>query len=137
MRKSIIISMMITALPLIAMGQSNDDDLYFVPKKSKKVATTNQSATATTSSTRTNGQNGQVTEIHISSNPTTLKSSAVTIENSQGTARDVDEYNRRYTYTTELITNDTVYIEDDTAPLYVNEGEWLNGGFEGTEQEYE
>lgn len=83
-----------------------------------------------------------VEEIVVKSNaPTTIYSSpgstTVVVKDRKGKTRDVDEYNRRY----DSRNNDFV-MENDT--LYINEkeddgldGEWVNGEFEGSQDDYE
>mgnify|MGYP000763922987 CR=1 FL=1 len=83
-----------------------------------------------------------VEEIVVKSNvPTTVYSSpgstTVVVKDRKGNTRDVDEYNRRY----DSRDNDFV-MENDT--LYINEkeddgldGEWVNGEFEGSQDDYE
>lgn len=83
-----------------------------------------------------------VEEIVVKSNaPTTIYSSpgstTVVVKDRKGKIRNVDEYNRRY----DSRDNDFV-MENDT--LYINEkeddgldGEWVNGEFEGSQDDYE
>ncbi len=104
-------------VPVLAMAQNTEDDLYFVPKKK---TTTTQAVTTTTVPTET-AYNTPV--------------STVVVKDVKGNVRDVDEYNRRYTSrdNTFSMENDTLYIEEK--PLS-ERGEWVNG-FEGSQEDYE
>ena len=116
------------------MAQSIDDDLYYTPSKNKeekKEEVKQEKKVA-----------APVEEIVVKSNvPTTVYSSpgstTVVVKDRKGNTRDVDEYNRRY----DSRDNDFV-MENDT--LYINEkeddgldGEWVNGEFEGSQDDYE
>jgi hypothetical protein len=115
MRK--IVYTLITALAIPTCMMAQDDDLYYVPssKTEKSVSTVRKEAVkATTPTTTVN---------HVYYTP----QSTVAVDRA---TRDVDEYNRRYTTTT---TDDTTYTYNDTE----EQGEWLNGGFNGSEDDYE
>ena len=137
MKKLILLSFLLIALPQLGMAQSIDDDLYFVPKKEKKektekvyrVADEEETVSVITS-------DGKVRRVPVSEAEVVTVSSrqlaaATTVRDAAGVERDVDEYNRRYTSADE----ETVYVveEDERAE---SEGEWVNG-FEGTQEEYE
>ena len=121
-------------LPWTLVAQSIDDDLYYTPSKNKeekKEEVKQEKKVA-----------APVEEIVVKSNvPTTVYSSpgstTVVVKDRKGNTRDVDEYNRRY----DSRDNDFV-MENDT--LYINEkeddgldGEWVNGEFEGSQDDYE
>jgi hypothetical protein len=125
MKKMLLLSLMALALPSMMMAQTEDDDLYYVPKKKvdnthvvKKVQPVRETVVVTTPATAV----------------TTL-TPAVVVKDVDGNVRDVDEYNRRYTSreNTFSVDNDTLYIEEK--PLG-EQGEWVNG-FEGTQDDYE
>lgn len=77
MKTRTLLLMMLACLPLISFAQ-NDDDMYFVPKKSKTSQTT-QSAPSVPARQSYTPQRTQTDEYYT------------------GTLRDVDEYNRRGT----------------------------------------
>lgn len=116
------------------MAQSIDDDLYYTPSKNKEEKKEEVK--------REKKVAAPVEEIVVKSNaPTTIYSSpgstTVVVKDRKGKIRNVDEYNRRY----DSRDNDFV-MENDT--LYINEkeddgldGEWVNGEFEGSQDDYE
>lgn len=114
MKNIALVSLLMACLPFLAMAQSSNDDLYFIPKKKTEKNTTVTTNTSTTVS-----------------NPGTT----VVVKNVKGNIRDVDEYNRRYTSRDNTFTmdNDTLYIEEKP---YNERGEWVNG-FEGSQDDYE
>ena len=124
MKKIVLASLMMVCLPYLAMAQSVDDDLYFIPKK------------------KTEKKEEVKKEVKVvvpqKQNTTTVYAapgSTVVVKDVKGKVRDVDEYNRRYTSRENNFSmeNDTLYIEEK--PL--NErGEWING-FEGSQDDYE
>lgn len=121
MKKIIVTSVMVLALPLVALAQNTEDDLYFIPKKKKtEQVTTQQVQVAPTQ---------QATTVYATA-PTT-----VVVRDASGKQRDIDEYNRRYTSRENnfVVEDDVLYVEEK--PL--NErGEWVNG-FEGSQDDYE
>lgn len=124
MKKIVLASLMMVCLPYLAMAQSVDDDLYFIPKKkADKKEEVKQEVKVVVPQKR---------------NTTTVYAapgSTVVVKDVKGNMRDVDEYNRRYTSRENNFSmeNDTLYIEEK--PL--NErGEWVNG-FEGSQNDYE
>lgn len=130
MKKSVYLLFVLMLLPFVAMAQSTDDDMYYVPSKKK----------AKTSSATKAGVVLEKTYTPTKSNPDVEASSSsastnVVVRDSQGNARDVDEYNRRYTSrdNTFSVDGDTLYIEEKPE----NErGEWVNG-FQGDSDDYE
>ena len=118
MKKMTLISLLMAFMPFIVMAQSNDD-LYFIPKKKTEKKTTKVVVEG----------NNQTTAVYAS------PGSTVVVKDAQGNARDVDEYNRRYTSRDNTFTleNDTLYIEEKP---YNERGEWVNG-FEGSQSDYE
>ncbi|MGL4519247.1 MAG: hypothetical protein ACRCUJ_06130 [Phocaeicola sp.] len=121
MKKMIVTSVMVLALPLVALAQNKEDDLYFIPtkKKTEKVTIQEREVTAT-----------QPTTTVYTEAPTT-----VVVRDASGKQRDIDEYNRRYTSRQNKfsVEEDVLYVEEK--PL--NErGEWVNG-FEGSQDDYE
>lgn len=134
MKKIVFLSLFALCLPWTLAAQSIDDDLYYIPSKNKeekKKEVKQEKKVA-----------APVEEIVVKSNaPTTIYSSpgstTVVVKDRKGKTRDVDEYNRRY----DSRNNDFV-MENDT--LYINEkeddgldGEWVNGEFEGSQDDYE
>lgn len=123
MKKIVLASLIMACLPLVAMAQSADDDLYFIPKKKteKKEEVKEVRTVAPQKQTTTN----------VYAAP----GSTVVVKDVKGRTRDVDEYNRRFTSrdNTFSMDNDTLYIEEK--PL--NErGEWVNE-FQGSQDDYE
>ena len=124
MKKIVLASLMMVCLPVLAMAQSVEDDLYFIPKKkAEKKEEVKQEVKVV---------------VPPKQNTTTVYAapgSTVVVKDVKGRVRDVDEYNRRYTSRENNFSmeNDTLYIEEK--PL--NErGEWVNG-FEGSQDDYE
>lgn len=123
MKKIVFLSLFTLCLPLAMMAQSNDDDLYFIPSKDKDKEVKAPAKKAPVKR--------EVTTIY------TAPGSTVVVQDRKGNTRDVDEYNRRY----DARDNDFV-MEDDT--LYIKEkaqrgleGEWVNGEFNGSQDDYE
>ena len=121
MKGKLLISMLLACLPWLAMAQS-DDDLYFIPKKEKKVEVKDKVGIVPQSVMKKT-----VTEL-----PAGTK---LVVKDVSGKTRDVDEYNRRYTAKDNNFSysNDTLYV---TEKPYGERGEWVNG-FEGSESDYE
>ena len=134
MKKIVFLSLFALCLPWTLVAQSIDDDLYYTPSKNKEEKKEEVK--------REKKVAAPVEEIVVKSNaPTTIYSSpgstTVVVKDRKGKIRDVDEYNRRY----DSRDNDFV-MENDT--LYINEkeddgldGEWVNGEFEGSQDDYE
>lgn len=124
MKKIVLASLMMVCLPYLAMAQSVDDDLYFIPKKkAEKKEEAKQEVKVVVP------QKQNTTTVYAA------PGSTVVVKDVKGRVRDVDEYNRRYTSRENnfAMENDTLYIEEK--PL--NErGEWVNG-FEGSQDDYE
>ena len=120
MKGRFITLLLIAVLPALAMAQSHDD-LYFVPKKKKKVEQKEEVKKV---------QSTDTVAMYAATTPTKIVVKDVT-----GQVRDVDEYNRRYTSrdNTFSVENDTLYIEEKP---YSERGEWVNG-FEGSQDDYE
>lgn len=128
MKKIIFLSLFALTLPGVGvMAQSNDDDLYFTPSKTQVKPGKDP---------RT-----QVREIPMQRNePTAVQQSnrtTVVVQDRQGNARDVDEYNRRFD-----VRDNEFELDGDT--LFVRakkqsdlDGEWVNGEFNGTQDDYE
>lgn len=120
MKGKVFASLLLVCLPWLAMAQSNDD-LYFIPKKEKKVERKEKVSQAP----------AKVSNTAVYAAP----GSTVVVKDAAGRTRDVDEYNRRYT------SRDYTFSADDNT-LYVEEkpsherGEWING-FEGSQDDYE
>ena len=134
MKKIVFLSLFALCLPWTLVAQSIDDDLYYTPSKNKEEKKEEVK--------REKKVAAPVEEIVVKSNaPTTIYSSpgstTVVVKDRKGKIRNVDEYNRRY----DSRDNDFV-MENDT--LYINEkeddgldGEWVNGEFEGSQDDYE
>ena len=124
MKKIVLTSLMMVCLPFLAVAQSVEDDLYFIPKKkAEKKEEVKQEVKVAVPQKQNN------TTVYAA------PGSTVVVKDVKGNMRDVDEYNRRYTSrdNTFSMENDTLYIEEK--PL--NErGEWVNG-FEGSQDDYE
>lgn len=124
MKKIALASLMMVCLPYLAVAQSVDDDLYFIPKKkAEKKEEVKQEVKVVVP------QKQNTTTVYVA------PGSTVVVKDVKGKIRDVDEYNRRYTSRDNNFSreNDTLYIEEK--PL--NErGEWVNG-FEGSQDDYE
>lgn len=124
MKKIVLASLMMVCLPYLAIAQSVDDDLYFIPKKkAEKKEEVKQEVKVVVP------QKQNTTTVYAA------PGSTVVVKDVKGNTRDVDEYNRRYTSRENNFSmeNDTLYIEEK--PL--NErGEWVNG-FEGSQSDYE
>ena len=130
MKKIVFLSLFALCLPWALSAQSVDDDLYYVPSKKKEETKQTQKAPVVKE------------EIVVKSNaPTTVYTSpgstTVVVKDRKGNTRDIDEYNRRYDSGDYEFSqeNDTLYInekEDDGL-----DGEWVNGEFEGSQDDYE
>ncbi len=123
MKKTILLSLMLGVLPWIAMAQEPGDDIYFVPKKQKKIEKVDSIAKRTTDSKLSSTDNKGV--------------STVIVRDYTGHVRDIDEYNRRE-FSAEKndfsVENDTLYIDeraDSDLP-----GHWVNE-FNGSQEDYE
>ena len=121
MKGKLLVSMLVACLPWLAMAQSNDD-LYFVPKKNKKIETGEKVGVVPRKV-----MNETVNELPAG---TTLL-----VKDVKGNVRDVDEYNRRYTSkdNTFSYSNDTLYVQEKP---YGERGEWVND-FQGSDSDYE
>lgn len=122
MKNIVLTSMLLAFLPLLAMAQSNDD-LYFIPKKEKKVEVKENKV-------------GVVPKEESNKTVNTMPSNyGVVVRDSKGNTRDVDEYNRRYTSRDNTFSTDgeTLYIDEKP---YGERGEWVNG-FQGSDMDYE
>ena len=120
MKEKVFALLLMAGLPFAVMAQSNDD-LYFVPKKEKKVEKTTVVSTSSKEITKLPEQ--------------TASTPAIVVKDKSGRTRDVDEYNRRYTskdYTFKA-EEDALVIEEKP---YEERGEWI-GGFDGSDSDYE
>lgn len=128
MKKIVFLSLIALCLPWTLLAQSIDDDLYYVPSKEKKEVKQDTNVPVRK-------------EVVIKSNaPTTVYTSpgntTIVVKNRKGNARDVDEYNRRYTSKENDFTmdNDTLYVKEKEVPD--PDGEWVDG-FDGSQDDYE
>lgn len=137
MKKLVLLSFLLAALPQLSMAQSMDDDLYFVPKKEKKEKSTKVERPVEEATVTVITSDGDIRRVPASEagvktvSSKQLQALTGTVRDASGVERDVDEYNRRYTSADE----ETVYVveeEEDVEPA----GEWVNG-FEGTQEDYE
>ena len=121
MKGKLLVSMLVACLPWLAMAQSSDD-LYFIPKKEKKVE-----AKERVGIVPRKVMNETVNELPAGTR--------LVVKDVKGRTRDVDEYNRRYTSKDNTFSyeNDTLFV---TEKPYGERGEWVNG-FEGSESDYE
>ena len=121
MKGKLIVSMLVACMPWLAMAQSSDD-LYFIPKKEKKVE-----AKERVGIVPRKVMNETVNELPAGTR--------LVVKDVNGRTRDVDEYNRRYTSKDNTFSyqNDTLYV---TEKPYGERGEWVNG-FDGSESDYE
>ena len=86
MKKIVLASLMMVCLPYLAMAQSVDDDLYFIPKKkAEKKEEVKQEVKVVVP------QKQNTTTVYAA------PGSTVVVKDVKGKVRDVDEYNRRYT----------------------------------------
>lgn len=130
MKKIVFLSLFALWLPWVLSAQSVDDDLYYVPSKKKE------------ETKRTRRESVVKDEIVVRSNaPTKVYTSpgrtTVVVKGHKGKARDIDEYNRRY-------SSGDYDFSQENGTLYINEkeddglnGEWMNGEFEGSRDDYE
>lgn len=88
MKKLFIISMLFGAMPLAMLAQ--DDDLYFVPKKASK----------TSKVEKVTDDYGMPKDTYYS-----------------GSDRSVDDYNRRFKSTVEVIDSDSIYVDNEDFKL--------------------
>ena len=121
MKKIVLLLIAALSLPIGIFAQGVNDDLYFVPSKNKKEAVTPARSTSTTTS---------------NTNVYTSPGSTVVVQERNGTIRDVDEYNRRYSSQDNDFSydNDTLYLTERQQPAL--EGECLNVGFNVTQDDY-
>lgn len=129
MKRFVILSM-VTALPFSLMAQS--DDLYFVPKKQTESKTTE--AASTRKSTTTVPTVGEV-RFNASGKSVykATKEADEMVMDANGKLRDVDEYNRRYSFAPSETVEEEQYVTEEEVET---DGEWMNG-FDGTEEDYE
>lgn len=133
MKKIGWLSMLALCLPFVAMAQSYDDDLYYVPKKNKdsqekkvevRAVETTPTKRVTTTEAYIAPDASNVVFKDVKGNKSTLNE-----------LDDVDAYNRRYTS-----RDNYFYVEDDTLVVeekpYDERGEWVDG-FDGSDDDYE
>lgn len=130
MKKIVFLSLFALCLPWVLSAQSVNDDLYYVPSKKKE------------ETKRTRKESVVKDEIVVRSNaPTKVYSSpgrtTVVVRDRKGKTRNIDEYNRRY-------DSGDYDFSQENGTLYANEkehgglnGEWMNGEFEGSQDDYE
>lgn len=129
MKKIVFLSLLALCLPWTLSAQSIDDDLYYVPSKNKEEKTEKKEAPANrTVVVKTN----KPTTVYTSQGNTTI-----VVKDRKGNTRSVDEYNRRYDSRNNdfVMDNDTLYVEEKAQPD--PDGEWVNGEFNGSEDDYE
>ena len=123
MKKIVLFSLLMVCLPFMALAQSGNDDLYFIPKKKKEKKEKVETKTVVkTEQVLASGNDVQVT-------------APVVVRDVNGNTRDLDEYNRRYSSRENEFTyeNDTLYIQEKP---YLEQGEWING-FQGSQEDYD
>ena len=134
MKKIVLTSLLIVSLPIFAIAQDVNDDLYFIPKKNAG-AKSEVKATKTTTAHRST--KNSISNIHNNSanNNGTYSGKTIVVNERNGYTRDVDEYNRRYTSRDNnfSLNNDTLYVEEKPAG---ERGEWING-FDGSRSDYD
>lgn len=126
MKKIVLLWLMMVSLPLAGISQGYVDDLYYVPDEEEEVAGEEKAEPAP-----------ETPAVRDVSAPASSSGSVVASRDA-GNVRDVDEYNRRYTASSE---SESYYAEEE---LHDNEdgnteelpGEWVNG-FRGDEGDYE
>ena len=121
MKKIVLFSLLMVCLPFMALAQSGNDDLYYIPKK-KKTEKVQAKTVVKTEQTSVMGNGTQVT-------------APIVVRDVNGNTRDLDEYNRRYSSRENEFTyeNDTLYIQEKP---YLEQGEWVNG-FQGSQDDYD
>ena len=121
MKKIVLFSLMMACLPFMALAQSGNDDLYYIPKKKEKKEKVETKTVVKKEQVSVEGNGTQVT-------------APVVVKDVNGNVRDIDEYNRRYSSRENEFTyeNDTLYIQEKP---YLEQGEWVNG-FEGSQEDY-
>ena len=119
MKAKTILLALLVVLPAMGFAQ-NDDDMYFVPKKSKVVKPT-ISSSSNSSSSRIPYYNNSSEDVGYSIGP----------------LRDVDEYNRRGTGKNVTIITETDTFQVDESQLTLNEeGQYvLSKGYSGLNEE--
>ena len=123
MKKIVLFSLLMVCLPFMALAQSGNDDLYYIPKKKKEKKEKVETKTIVkTEQVSVAGNDAQVT-------------APVVVRDVNGNTRDLDEYNRRYSSRENEFTyeNDTLYIQEKP---YLEQGEWVNG-FQGSQEDYD
>lgn len=122
MKKIVLFSLLMACLPFMALAQSGNDDLYYIPKKKEKKEKVETKNVVKTEQVSVAGNGTQVT-------------TPVVVRDVNGNVRDIDEYNRRYSSRENEFTyeNDTLYIQEKP---YLEQGEWING-FEGSQEDYD
>ncbi|WP_072530003.1 hypothetical protein [Bacteroides ilei] len=139
MKSRIFVSLLVACLPWLAMAQSNDD-IYFIPKKEKKVE---QQERTVGLQEKVGVVPKEVSRAVVHETP----GATVVVKDVSGKVRDVDEYNRRYSsrdysfsYQSDSLSADGTSLGNDTLFIsekpYSERGEWVNG-FNGTQNDYE
>ena len=125
MKGKLLVSMLVACLPWLAMAQSNDD-LYYIPKKQKKVEKRQEKYEKV----------GVVPKSVMNETINDLPAGTTfVVKDVKGNVRDVDEYNRRYSSRDNTFSyqNDTLMVQEKP---YSERGEWVDG-FDGSEMDYE
>lgn len=133
MKKIVYLSLLALCLPWTLVAQSADDDLYYIPSKKKENAKVEKKEP--TAPARVVIETKAPTTVYTV--PESTATTTVVVKDRKGNKRSVDEYNRRYTARENdfSVENDTLYIEEKAQPDL--EGEWVNGEFQGSEDDYE
>ena len=132
MKKSIVLLLMAVSAPFLVMAQNVDDDLYYVPSKTKKVQ-------AKAAEQKTEAEAARKTVVVNSGTPSTTvvvpTGTQVVVKGNTKNKRSVDEYNRRYTGDA-TVSNRAAVISGETNYDEELDGEWV-GGYEGNADDYE
>ena len=123
MKKIVLFSLLMVCLPFMALAQSGNDDLYYIPKKKKEKKEKVETKTVV-----------KAEKVSVSGNDVQV-TAPVVVRDVNGNTRDLDEYNRRYSSRENEFTyeNDTLYIQEKP---YLEQGEWVNG-FQGSQDDYD
>ena len=123
MKKIVLFSLLMVCLPFMALAQSGNDDLYYIPKKKKEKKEKVETKTVV-----------KAEKVSVSGNDVQV-TAPVVVRDVNGNTRDLDEYNRRYSSRENEFTyeNDTLYIQEKP---YLEQGEWVNG-FQGSQEDYD
>ena len=137
MKKLALLSLLVVVLPYISMAQSVDDDLYFVPKskKEKKETTVTRTERVTTvTSTKTSKTILDDTPQEVRFTSSGRFASPDVVLDAAGVERDVDAYNRRYSFSVDTATTTRYVVE--TEEVVEKDSEWT-GDFASSEGDYQ